>query len=233
MTELIVALDFPEASPAMDLAKRLAHRVHWFKVGLELFTAAGPDIVSALKGMGASVFLDLKLMDIPNTVRGAVASATRAGADMLTVHALGGIDMLRAAIDGADAARGTRPLLLGVTLLTSLTATDLPWCNVASDEELVLRLARSCADSGLNGVVCSGREIAAVRRIVPPSFLCVVPGIRSQADAHRNAPDDQKRTVTPAEAALAGAGFIVVGRPVTAATDPALAAQAILADLQP
>jgi orotidine-5'-phosphate decarboxylase len=225
----VVALDFPEASPALDLAGRLLGRVAYVKVGLELFTSAGPSVVRALREMGHEVFLDLKLHDIPNTVARAAAAARRAGASLLTVHALGGRAMLEAALEGAeegadDPAAG--PLrLLGVTVLTSMDQAALAATGVAGHlDDQVLRLAALAAEAGLAGVVASAREAAQLRASHPPPFLIVTPGVRPawQAQSH-----DQARVTTPRRAILAGADLVVVGRPLTEAPDPVEAAERI------
>jgi orotidine-5'-phosphate decarboxylase len=197
------------------------------QIGLELFTAAGPEIVGAVRARGADVFLDLKFHDIPNTVAGAVRSAASLGARLVTVHAIGGPAMLAAA---AAAARGTDCGVLGVTVLTSLDADALAatWGRpavVVADE--VLRLAAWAAEAGLHGVVCSGHEAAAVGARWGTSLASLVPGVRPAGSATQ----DQARVVTPRAAAAAGATYVVLGRAVTAAPDPAAALAAIVADL--
>ena len=229
MAELVVALDAPDAASALELARGLRGLAPWVKVGLELFTAEGPRMVGELKGMGFSVFLDLKFLDIPNTVRGAVHSATRLGADMLTLHVLGGERMAQAAIqgrqEGLDGGRG--PLLMGVTLLTSMASGELPLGAGADPAALVLDLSTKAEHYRMDGIVCSGQEVAEVRRECGPGLRCLTPGIRpAGTDAQ-----DQRRAVTPAAAVAAGADYLVVGRPITAAKDPAAAAQAILDEM--
>ncbi len=226
---LVVALDFPEPGPALDLARRLLGRVAYVKVGLELFTSAGPGVVRALRDMGHEVFLDLKLHDIPNTVARAVAAARRAGAGLLTVHAIGGRAMLEAALEGAGAGADdpvAGPLrLLGVTVLTSMDQAALAATGVAGHlDDQVVRLAALAAEAGLAGVVASPREAAQLRASHPPPFLIVTPGVRPawQAQSH-----DQARVTTPRRAILAGADLVVVGRPVTGAPDPVGAAERI------
>jgi len=220
---LIVALDVPSAADALSLADSLTGVCTWVKVGLELFIAAGPAIVHELKNRGFSVFLDLKLHDIPNTVAGAVRSAAATGADMLTVHAAGGPAMLAVA---ADAARNSnRPIqLLAVTVLTSMDAAQLASVGVpASPFDQVALLARVAIDSGLRGLVCSPHEAASLRKILGDNIALVTPGIRpSGSDAQ-----DQKRISTPAQAIADGATYLVVGRPITQAPDPRAAAQAV------
>jgi orotidine-5'-phosphate decarboxylase len=223
---LIVALDFPDAATALACVDQLAGSVSWFKVGLELYFAAGDTVVRELKRRGHSVFLDLKLHDIPNTVASAVRSLARLEPDMLTIHAAGGRAMLNAA---AEAARSLPrpPRVLGVTVLTSIDATTLAETGVSgSPVEQVLRLARLAADCGIDGMVCSPAEAAALHSALPKALL-VTPGIRpAGADA-----GDQKRIATPQFALAAGASMLVIGRPITAAADPKAAAQLILSDM--
>ncbi len=226
MAELVVALDFPDSGQALGLARTLAGSAAWVKVGLELFTAEGPALVAALKDLGFKVFLDLKFLDIPNTVRGAVRSAARLGADMVNIHVLGGERMAEAARQGRDegAAPGTAgPLLLGVTVLTSMDDEDLPLPFPGGARAFALELARRGRAYYLDGVVCSGQEAAQVKAACGSGFLCLTPGIRPAGGE-----DDQRRTVTPAQAVAAGADFLVVGRPVTRAADPRAAVRELL-----
>lgn len=225
---IIVALDVPSASQAVALARAVAPHVGAFKVGKELFVSAGPDIIRELRATGAAVFLDLKFHDIPNTVAKAVAAATRLDVQMLTLHAGGGTAMMRAAEQAAqDTARTLgrpAPLLLGVTVLTSLDAAALAELGVsATVEDHVVRLARLAAAAGLRGLVCSPLELPRLRTFLPPSLQLVTPGIRTGSEPA----DDQKRTLGPREALAAGASWLVVGRPIYAAPDPAAAARAI------
>ncbi len=224
---LIVALDFPEAAPALDLADRLAGRCQWFKVGLELYLAEGNAVLHELRRRGLSVFLDLKLHDIPNTVSRAVRSVAETGVGLLTVHASGGPAMLAAATEAAEAIPHG-PRLLAVTVLTSMDQAQLAATGVVgSPEEQVLRLAEMAAGAGISGFVASAEETAALRQKLPSATL-VIPGIRPAGAAT----SDQRRTATPAAALAAGADYLVVGRPITQAADPAAAALAILEEMR-
>jgi orotidine-5'-phosphate decarboxylase len=231
---ILVALDVPTARDALALAGTLRGAVGGFKVGMELFTAAGPDVVRALVGEGDRVFLDLKFHDIPNTVAGAVRSAASLGVWMMNVHASGGLPMLDAAREAAEAAAGPdgkRPLVIAVTALTSLDADTLASVGVAAAPKAhVLRLATLAQAAGLDGVVASAQEAAELRQAMGPEFLIVTPGIRGGAAA--TAADDQVRTATPAGAIAAGASYLVIGRPITAAADPRQAAQAIATEIK-
>jgi len=229
---IIVALDVPDAAAALALAARLDASKCSLKVGKELFTATGPGLVRELAGRGFRVFLDLKFHDIPNTVAQACAAATRLGVWMLNVHASGGAAMMAAARDAVGRTAGEaglpRPLLIAVTVLTSLSAGDLAAIGVnASPEEQVLRLARLTQAQGLDGVVCSAREAAALKRALGPGFTLVTPGIRPEGSAA----NDQARVMTPPQAIAAGADHLVIGRPIAAAPDPQAALDAILASI--
>lgn len=227
MAELIVALDCPELAPALSLVERLQSRVTWFKIGLGLFSAHGPEAVRQVTSLGGKVFLDLKLMDIPNTVQAAAKIATQMGVGMFTVHLSGGRRMVEAALQGRDqglAPGSPSPLVLGVTLLTSLDRADIAWMGDHAPEELVLQLADSGRKWGVDGVVCSAREVSRIKAIGGRFCVCVTPGIRMSA-----ADDDQSRTATPGSAVAAGSDYLVVGRPITAAHDPLRAATAFLA----
>lgn len=229
---ILVALDFPDAASALAMADRLRGSVGGFKVGKQLFTAEGPALVRELTGRGDRVFLDLKFHDIPNTVAGAIASAVKLGVWMVNVHASGGRAMMQAAREAADraaAAGAPRALVIGVTVLTSLDAEALAETGAGRDPAAqVERLARLARDSGLDGVVCSPQEIEVVRNACGPAFAIVTPGIRSATDAR----GDQQRTATPAGALKAGADYLVIGRPITAASDPRDAADRIAAEMQ-
>lgn len=223
MSELVVALDYATARDALEMAGRLRGAAPWVKVGLELFTAEGPAVVRELKQLGFKVFLDLKFFDIPNTVRGAVRCAGRAGADMCNVHVLGGARMAEAARQGRDESNPAM-LLFGVTLLTSMTEADLPLeTGGLQGSELALRLAVSAKAYYLNGVVCSGLEVAGVKAATSDGLLCLTPGIRPAGTERA----DQRRVVTPAEAVRSGADYLVVGRPVTGADRPERAVEEI------
>src|SRR5277367_1292036 len=224
---LAVALDFADEREAMKLVDRLGQTCQWYKVGMELYYATGNSIVRQLRDRGFNVFLDLKLHDIPNTVAGAVRSATRAGASLLTLHASGGAAMMTAAAEAA-AAPGS-PRLLAVTVLTSMDATELAGIGITSSPaDQVLRLAKLAQKSGIDGMVCSAEEVAMLRNETGTDTLLVIPGIRPTGSAV----EDQKRVATPAQAIVDGASMLVVGRPITRATDPAAAAQAILEEIE-
>ena len=214
---VIVALDFASADAALALAARLEPRACRLKVGKELFTAAGPALIEKLTQRGFDIFLDLKFHDIPNTVAGACRAAAALGVWMLNVHALGGRAMLEAARDAIAASRQA-PRLIAVTLLTSLAARDLADVGIGGDPAAAaLKLARLAQASGLDGVVCSPQEAPLLRRECGSKFLLVTPGIRLNASKA----DDQQRVMTPAAAIAAGADYLVIGRPVTRAPDPA------------
>ena len=226
---VFVALDTPDMDGALSLAGSLAGVVGGIKLGKAFFTANGPQGVKRAAAAGLPVFLDLKFHDIPNTVADAVRAALSLAPVMLTVHASGGAAMMRAAADAAREAGANRPLVLGVTVLTSLGAEDLAATGLAGPvPDQVMRLARLAQASGLDGVVCSAREAAALRAECGADFKLVVPGIRPAGAAA----GDQKRTATPAEAMAAGADYLVIGRPVTGAGDPAQAARAIIDEIE-
>ena len=229
---IIVALDLPDAASALRLAERLTSVAGAFKIGKELFTASGPDIVRQFRAAGASVFLDLKFYDIPHTVAKAVEAATRLDVQMMTIHTSGGLAMMQAAEKAAqETARQLdrpAPLVLGVTVLTSMDAHDLAQTGVNSTPaEQVMLLAQLAAQSGLRGLVCSPQEITALRKVLPSTMQLVTPGIRPAGSEM----GDQKRTLTPKEAIAAGANALVIGRPITGATNPQAAAQSILDSL--
>lgn len=241
MNPVIVALDVDSGPKALDLATSLRGSVGAFKIGKQLFTAEGPSIVRALTDQGDRVFLDLKFHDIPNTVAGAVRAAVQTGAWMVNVHASGGRAMMRAAADaaaGSASARGERPLVIGVTVLTSLDQAALGEMGTTrSVLDQVVHLARLAQDAGLDGVVASPHEVRAIRAACGDRFLTVIPGIRPASQGRettgsgQRGPDDQARTMGPAEAIEAGASYLVIGRPITAAPNPRAAAEAIAAEL--
>jgi orotidine-5'-phosphate decarboxylase len=224
---LIVALDVPAAAQAEALVERLSGRVGMFKVGSQLFTAAGPEFVRRLVARGERVFLDLKFHDIPNTVAHAVEAAVQLGVSLVDVHALGG----RAAIEAATRAALNSPAhVLAITILTSHDQGTLGELGLAGPvPDAVRRLAHLAYEAGADGVVASPQEVALIREVCGPGFVVVTPGIRPAGAAL----GDQSRVATPAAAVAAGADFIVVGRPITAADDPAAAADAIVAELTP
>lgn len=233
---LILALDTPDVESALDLVRRTRGVVGTFKVGLELFTSTGPQILKELKREDAGVFLDLKLHDIPNTVSGAVRAAAQHGVDLLTVHASGGPSMLAAAqsaLSGATmlpGSAGTR--LLAVTALTSLTSAELGAVGyLGAPDEVVERLAILASDAGLFGCVCSPEEASLVRACTRPDFAIVCPGIRPREGGGGGARDDQARTATAFDAVRAGADYVVVGRPIRSAPDPAQAAARLIDEI--
>jgi orotidine-5'-phosphate decarboxylase len=225
---LIAALDTPDPARAAGWARALGRDVGLVKVGLELFVAHGPAAVAAVAEAGTPIFLDLKLHDIPNTVAGATRSAAALGVAMLTLHAGGGEAMIAAAREAAEKAGGARPMLLAVTVLTSLGAADLAATGVAGGPaQQVLRLGQLAIAAGADGLVCSAHEVAPLRATLGPDVPLIVPGIRpAGADT-----GDQKRVMTPEQAVAAGADWLVLGRPLTGAPDPAAAARAIAASL--
>ena len=230
---IIVALDVPTAQAALKLVEQLAPVSGGFKVGSELFTVAGPDIVRRIRERGALVFLDLKFHDIPNTVARSVAAAVQLDVQMLTVHTSGGLEMLKAAEQAAQEAAWklahSPPLVLGVTVLTSLDAGALKEIGLdANVDYQVRRLATVAAKAGLRGLVCSPLEVAKLRQAIPPATQLVTPGVRTGAEKA----DDQKRTLMPREAITAGANWLVIGRPIYAAENPRAAAEKILESLK-
>lgn len=228
---LVIALDYPDRASALRLVERVSGMVGMFKVGLQLFTSEGPGIVREIIDAGERVFLDLKFHDIPNTAAGAARSSALLGVSIFNLHALGGAEMMRAAARAVADSPGhsSKPLLLGVTVLTSMDAANLSDVGVDSDvESEVIRLAALARDSGLDGVVASPREVRLIReRVAPERFIILTPGIRpawSEAG-------DQKRVATPAEALRAGADYIVIGRAVTASDEPRDAVERILEEI--
>jgi len=226
---VLVAIDTPEVGLAVELAARLRDDVGGIKLGKEFFTASGPGGVRAVgDAADLPLFLDLKFHDIPNTVAGAIRSTLALKPFMVNVHASGGGAMMRAAADAAATAGDVRPLVIGVTVLTSMGADDLSEVGVGGAvEEQVVRLAQLAKASNLDGVVCSAKEIPALRAACGPDFVLVTPGIRPAWAAT----GDQKRIVTPKDAIEAGADYLVIGRPITGADDPAAAARTIMAEI--
>jgi orotidine-5'-phosphate decarboxylase len=226
--DLILALDVSTREEAAPILRQLRGQLRWVKIGLQMFTAYGPNYVREVAGMGFKVFLDLKLHDIPNTVAKAVESLAPLPISMLTLHCSGGGEMMRAA-RAAQVKHNPGLLLLGVTVLTSMDAAGLGEIGVAaSSADQVARLGALAAGAGLRGLVCSPLEVTLLRQNLPSDLQLVTPGIRP---AHEAGGDDQKRVMSPAEAAHAGSSYIVVGRPILQAADPAAAARAILAEL--
>ena len=225
--DLILVLDAQSPRDVTPTLRQLQGTVRWVKIGLEMFTACGPDAVREIAGLGFKVFLDLKLHDIPNTVAKSIESIARLPVQMTTLHTCGGREMMQWAVK-AQQQNAPDLLLLGVTVLTSMSAPGLAETGVAATpEQQVVRLGQLAADSGLRGLVCSPLEIAPLRAVLSAEVQLVTPGIRPR-DAKA---DDQTRVMTPAEAAQAGANYLVVGRPIFKAPDPVAAARAILAEV--
>jgi orotidine-5'-phosphate decarboxylase len=225
--DLILALDVPTREAAAPILRQLRGQLRWVKIGLQMFTAYGPNYVREVAGMGFNIFLDLKLHDIPNTVAKAIESLGPLPIQMLTIHTGGGGEMMRAA-KAAQEQTNPNLLLLGVTVLTSTDDAGLREIGVnVSSADQVARLGKLAADSGLRGLVCSPLEVGLLRKTLPPEMQLITPGIRPASDAV----GDQKRIMTPADAARAGSTYIVVGRPILQAPDPAAAARAILTEL--
>ena len=227
---IFVALDTVDAGRALSLAQGLAGLIGGVKMGKEFFTANGPAGVERVAQSGLPAFLDFKFNDIPQTVAAAVTAALPLRPFIITVHALGGAAMMRGAAAAAEAAGGERPMIVAVTVLTSLDEDDMSDLGLAGPVlDRVLALARLAKDCGLDGVVCSAQEVAALRRELGPDFKLVVPGIRpAWAPA-----GDQKRVMTPSQALAAGADYLVIGRPITGADDPRAAAQRIVDEMGP
>ena len=224
---IVVALDYADAAQALALADRLNPQACRLKVGKELFTAAGPRLVEDLIARGFDVFLDLKFHDIPNTVAKACEAAAKLGVWMLNVHASGGLAMMQAACEGV-ARSGADPLLIAVTVLTSMDPTALKQIGISTSVQgQVLHLAGLAKEAGLDGVVCSAQEATLLRSAFGPGFCLVTPGIRPVSASL----DDQSRVVTPADAIRNGAHYLVIGRPITAAADPFAALEAIARDI--
>jgi len=222
--KVIVALDYPSADAALEMADKLNPALCRVKVGKELFTVAGPDVVKALMDKGFDVFLDLKFHDIPNTVSAAVKAAAQMGVWMVNVHASGGSRMMRAAREAVDSVPGNKTRLIAVTVLTSMSPDDLAETGIdKSPLEQVLYLADLAKQSGMDGVVCSAQETSAIREELGDDFLLVTPGIRMPGDDA----GDQRRVVTPHDALANGSSYLVMGRSITGATDPVAVLQKI------
>jgi orotidine-5'-phosphate decarboxylase len=225
--KLIVALDVAQAASAHRLISTLGHQVHFYKIGLQLFISEGPALVQEISSLGKHVFLDLKLHDIPNTVAAAVASIGSLNVRMLTVHAAGGVDMLQAATEAA-ASLPSKPLVLAVTVLTSLSDQDLADGGIGgATQDHAVRMAQIAKRAGCGGVVASPQEIRALRQAIGTEMTIVTPGVRPRGAET----DDQRRIATPEAALEAGANYVVVGRPITAARDPSAATRAILEEM--
>lgn len=225
--KLILALDLPDRESALKILDGLRGKLEWVKIGLQMYLKCGADFVREVSGMGFKIFLDLKLFDIPNTVASAVESVSALPVSMLTIHASGGREMMRRAVESA-AERNPELLILGVTVLTSFDADSLAETGVELEPEWqVEKLAKLAVDSGLKGLVCSPLEIEGLRSILPEDTVLVTPGIRPSGSSA----DEQKRIMTPADAARAGSDFIVVGRPILKAENPAFAVSKILEEI--
>jgi len=239
--KLILALDFPALEPALQLAQSLSSVVGMFKINIQLFTSDGPAAIAKLSQLEPRIFLDLKFHDIPNTVKGAVTSACGLpSVHLLDLHALGGLEMMRAAAMARNEAQGSKsatPKLLAITILTSMDNAALRTVGITGpSSRRVVQLARLAQKGGMDGVVASPHEVRAIRRACGKDFLIVVPGIRPRvgggsAGSRRDRTDDQARVATPAEAIRAGADYLVIGRPITGAPNPEAAARAILEDI--
>ena len=225
--KLILALDLPDRESALKILDVLRGKLEWVKIGLQMYLKYGADFVREVSGMGFKIFLDLKLFDIPNTVASAVESVSALPVSMLTIHASGGREMMRRAVESA-AERNPELLILGVTVITSFDADSLAETGVELEPEWqVEKLAKLAVDSGLKGLVCSPLEIESLRSILPEDTVLVTPGIRPSGSSA----DEQKRIMTPADAARAGSDFIVVGRPILKAENPAFAVSKILEEI--
>ena len=229
MAEVIVALDVQSTAEAVEKVRLIGDAVGFYKIGLELFTAEGPDVVKAVKDLGKKVFLDLKFHDIPRTVERAVRSGGKLGVDLMTIHSMGGRAMIAAAHEAAAEFGAAAPKILAVTVLTSLDQTDLADVGIVgrTPAEQVAAMAKFATENGADGLVCSPMEVGALSRSLAAGTLFVTPGVRPAGSAV----GDQKRIATPADAVRDGATHLVVGRPILAAADPAAAARAIRAEM--
>jgi orotidine-5'-phosphate decarboxylase len=239
--KVILALDFPTLNSAFQVAQSLSKVVGMLKINIHLFTSEGPPAVEKLSGLGLGIFLDLKFHDIPNSVKGAIASGVALpGVQLMDLHALGGLEMMRAAVnarDEAKASRSTVPKLLAITILTSMDSAALRGVGIAGPaSKRVVQLAKLAQKAGMDGVVASPQETRGIRRACGKDFLIVVPGIRPSARSgpaggRKRKTDDQARIATPAEAIRAGADYLVIGRPITGAPEPEAAAHEILDEI--
>ncbi len=229
MAELIVALDVNSRQEAVEKVQAIGDSVDFYKIGLELFTAEGPDVVKAVKDLGKRIFLDLKFHDIPRTVERAVKSGTKLGVDLMTIHSVGGKAMIKAAADAAAEFGANGPKILAVTVLTSLDQIDLADVGIVNrtPADQVLAMAKFATENGAHGLVCSPKEVGTLSKLLSPGTLFITPGVRPAGAAV----GDQKRVATPAEAVRDGATHLVVGRPILAADDPIAAAKAIRAEM--
>ncbi len=229
MAELIVALDVQTREEAAQKVKEIGEAVGFYKIGMELFTAEGPDVVKAVKDLGKKIFLDLKFHDIPRTVERAIRSGGKLGVDLMTIHSVGGKAMIRAAADAAAEFGAAGPKILAVTVLTSLDQSDLEDVGIVgrSPAEQVAAMAKFATDNGAHGLVCSPKEVGSLSRALPAGTLFITPGVRPAGAAI----GDQKRVATPADAVRDGATHLVVGRPILAADNPAEAARLVLAEM--
>ena len=229
MAEIIVALDVNNRQEAVEKVKAIGDSIGFYKIGLELFSAEGPDVVKAVKDLGKRIFLDLKLHDIPRTVERAVKSGARLGVDLMTIHSVGGKAMIQAAADAAAEFGANGPKILAVTVLTSLDQNDLADVGIVNrtPAEQVMAMAKFATDNGAHGLVCSPKEVGALSKALKAGTLFITPGVRPAGSAV----GDQKRVATPAEAVRDGATHLVIGRPILAAPDPVAAAKDILATL--
>ena len=230
MSELIVALDVNNREEAVARVKSIGDAVDFYKIGLELYTAEGPDVVKAVKDLGKRIFLDLKFHDIPRTVERAVKSGGKLGVDLMTIHSVGGKAMVKAAADAAAEFGANGPKILAVTVLTSLDQTDLEDVGIVgrTPADQVLAMAKFATANGAHGLVCSPKEVGTLSKMLPQGTLFITPGVRPAGSAV----GDQKRVATPADAVRDGATHLVVGRPILAAENPAAAARAILAEIR-
>ena len=231
--KLIVALDVDNEKRALEIVDKLKDQVNFFKIGLELFTSCGPDIVAAVKAKGCDVFLDLKFHDIPNTAAKSTAAAARLGVSILNVHALGGYDMMKRCAESivaeAKASKIEKPRIIAVTILTSMEKKSLKKIGINDNIKIeVSKLAKLAKDASLDGVVASPSEVKLIRRELGEEFIIVTPGVRPEWAAT----NDQKRIATPKEAVLNGATYIVVGRPIVEASDPLAAAKRVLEEIK-